>query len=463
VRVCLSVLLSLVALAQQQPPRDARPPADDAGTGVIRGRVVAGDTGAPIAYATVSILKEPPSRFHETVLTDRAGRFEIVDIPAGPLSLMVQPPTYRRRYQPGSFPPPTRDDAHPTLTIADKQTIDKLEIALPLFATINGRVVDEEGIPMSGVQVAALRLDPTRGESQTLWSGGTDDRGVFRASGLVDGDYMIRAHAEVSRMPPGDLTEGTIKPPAFAPTYYPGVLSEADAGRVRVRSGQEISGVELQLIRTALFSISGTIVDSHGTPVTGNRASIMHYYENSGNTLYMAVDSAGQFRVRDVAPGEYEIRVEPNPYPLVDDSSEAREFASVSFTVNDADVTDLLVVSRPAVELIGHVVFEQETPEGARDMQVVAEPIAPHAWGRPVRVRPDLTFTLHDLYQPVLVRGVINGKYLIVATSQAPAEAIYEKPRVFLEALAKVATEIYVGDDEQRTIDLKLAKLPEER
>src|SRR5262245_36478103 len=46
-----------------QPPRDPgmRPPPEPTGTGVIRGRVVAADTGNPIRRATVNLSQTPPS------------------------------------------------------------------------------------------------------------------------------------------------------------------------------------------------------------------------------------------------------------------------------------------------------------------------------------------------------------------------------------------------------------------
>jgi hypothetical protein len=56
------------------------------------------------------------------------------------------------------------------------------------------------------------------------------------------------------------------------------------------------------------------------------------------------------------------------------------------------------------------------------------------------------------------------GKYLIVALKRSPVTALSGRdPHLLLERFAKVATEIYVGDDERRTIDLKIVTPPEDR
>jgi hypothetical protein len=59
--------------------------------------------------------------------------------------------------------------------------------------------------------------------------------------------------------------------------------------------------------------------------------------------------------------------------------------------------------------------------------------------------------------------GLRSGKYLIVAVKGAPVSAIYNNPRATLDALAKHATEISVGDEERRSIDLKVVILDDRR
>src|SRR5689334_25217057 len=60
VRVAVLVLLALAPLIQE--PRDRVPRQQPAGTGVIRGRVIASDTGLPIRHGSVVLSMVPPTQ-----------------------------------------------------------------------------------------------------------------------------------------------------------------------------------------------------------------------------------------------------------------------------------------------------------------------------------------------------------------------------------------------------------------
>src|SRR6186713_1743538 len=80
----------VVSGATQTPPRDrVLPPRT--GTGVIKGRVVDGTTGAAVARARVML--QGPAAGAPTV-TDADGAFTFTSLPPGPVTLMVQKSTY---------------------------------------------------------------------------------------------------------------------------------------------------------------------------------------------------------------------------------------------------------------------------------------------------------------------------------------------------------------------------------
>ena len=60
------------------------------GTGRMRGRVVAGDTGAAVRRAQVRI--SGPDIGTKTALTDAQGRYEFRDLPAGRFNVSVASP-----------------------------------------------------------------------------------------------------------------------------------------------------------------------------------------------------------------------------------------------------------------------------------------------------------------------------------------------------------------------------------
>src|SRR5436190_11357291 len=62
-----------------------------ASTGVLRGRVVAAESGAPIAGAAVRVMQLPGS---QSVTTDATGRFEIRHLPAASYLPVASAPGY---------------------------------------------------------------------------------------------------------------------------------------------------------------------------------------------------------------------------------------------------------------------------------------------------------------------------------------------------------------------------------
>src|SRR4051794_38669412 len=84
------VALFLAALTQTAPPRDTRPAAEN-GRAAIHGRVVAGDTGQPLSRARITVsapeLREQGGR--RTTSTNRDGRYELNNLPAGRYSVSV--------------------------------------------------------------------------------------------------------------------------------------------------------------------------------------------------------------------------------------------------------------------------------------------------------------------------------------------------------------------------------------
>src|ERR1700716_1481297 len=86
--IFVGVLCSTVVAAQPPPPRDARPK-PDTGTAIIRGRIVAGDTGKPLRRARVTLTAPELAGEPRNTSTDADGRYEFTDLPAGRFTLRV--------------------------------------------------------------------------------------------------------------------------------------------------------------------------------------------------------------------------------------------------------------------------------------------------------------------------------------------------------------------------------------
>jgi hypothetical protein len=185
----------------------------------ILGRVVDAVTGEPIAGATVTIrptrtppgaaqAASPPLRLEAItgpthVMTDDRGRFLFHGLPAGAFAITSNKPGYMSgaygRRTPVS-PSPGAPAPAPLVLVAGEHRTD-VTISLWKHGVIGGRVVDEHGEPMIGMQVRILRRTFVAGRMRLSQAGNmpvTDDRGIYRMATLEPGEYVagiVHTHA----------------------------------------------------------------------------------------------------------------------------------------------------------------------------------------------------------------------------------------------------------------------------
>src|SRR5207247_962261 len=73
----------------------------------------------------------------------------------------------------------------------------------------------------------------------------------------------------------------------------------------------------------------------------------------------------------------------------------------------DSDVDDLVIATRPGVELTGRIVFMPAPPSVRPDLQVSSKTQQRRRSfraSRPVKVQEDLSFVFHDLVGPAILR-----------------------------------------------------------
>jgi len=184
----------------------------------------------------------------------------------------------------------------------------------------------------------------------------TDDRGEFRAYGLMPGEYVV---SSIVRRPmfqqganPNDASEG------FAHTYYPGTPNPAEAQLVEVGLPQEVS-IHMALQAARLARVSGTVVNSEGKPVVAVR--LMIRTASGGGGMFSTGGSTGadgSFLLANVPPGDHYIDAFTERLP----TDAAGEMASVPITVSSEDITNLRIATGRAAVVTGTVVFEGSSP-----------------------------------------------------------------------------------------------------
>jgi hypothetical protein len=240
VRTIFAALVLVVGALAQGPPRDpGTPVAAPSGSGGIRGRVVAADTGAPIRGALVTIATRGMLL---TIYTDARGRYEFRDLAPGSYSLRAEPNQHQGQFFSPNLPPAPAAVPPPRVAVFDGQISEAEDLQLPRAGAIVGRVVDERGDPISNVQVTALRPDDRSGSAGYYPSQASDDLGRYRIFHLPPGEYVIVVRTSGGI---GPIVQGQSL--GFIETYHPGTQSRDEAARVRVRAGEETAAGDLQL------------------------------------------------------------------------------------------------------------------------------------------------------------------------------------------------------------------------
>jgi hypothetical protein len=348
------------------------------------GQVIDADSEQPIAGALVRLamrqLTAPPPQGATPAagragqpnpplvqLTDSEGRFLFHDLPSGAAQLSATAANYLA-------PNPTgRGAAAPRpVTLGEGERLLDYKIRLARLTVITGTVFDEAGEPAVGVPVRAFRRNPggspTPGEMR---ADTTDDRGVYRISGLQPADYVVavpqtqvtapaalgesfiadmmsgglggvmgdmiasggaEAMGAMGGVRVGDLVwtsggMGMSGPPpsangklfAYQTIFYPAATARAQASVITLKSGEERGGVDFQLRLVPTSRITGSVTGPDG-PVKSVTVNLLpaagaESGEDSINVATATTGLDGSFTMLGVPPGQYIAKVLKQPTP----------------------------------------------------------------------------------------------------------------------------------------------------
>ena len=370
---------------------------------------MAADTNLPFRDVTVSLQplsSEPPPSGREAMgalmmqggtPVDAEGRFEFPDVRAGSYVLVATPVPTARRYLQGFFPDPSTDGPR-SFSVISGQSPAEIVIALPHGAAISGRVVDENGVPQSFVSVSA-RESLAAGRTRAPAGAGapTDDNGSFRLFGLRAGEYIV-----VAQLPP-EPTGAAVGFPRSAiqpPTYYPSTLSVSEAGKLRVRPGDDQGPIEIVLQRSRLLTIRGVVVDSNGSPVPRSLVRLQKSTSpivNESINISRPTADDGAFEIRLVAPGEYALSASRYGGPW-------REFAWTPISAT-TDMEGVTVRLQAGVNVDGQVIFDTPPSGSVASLRIRPVEGAGAAQSPAIQVKDDGSFSLEHLFGPVVLRA----------------------------------------------------------
>ena len=358
----------------QAPARDTSAPRT--GTGRIKGRVVAADTGMPVRRASVQI-SSPELRETRSVMTDAEGRYEITELPPGTYRISASKTGFMSGQAGGS----TAGDLGKPVRLADREGATAEDIVLSRACAIAGRVVDEFGDPVANVQVRVLRSQSIGGVRRTMMASGTstNDLGQYRAYGLVPGTYFVAADSGM-RMGGAEVSDHA----AYAPTYYPGTANFGEAAPIQLTAGQDMGGTDIMLAVVRTARVSGAALDAYGRPAPNSMVYATLAQQGSvvnasmGSGLYARVLPDGSFTLRGVPPGDYMLELNASSQPAPGTANPAnpiRQYGRTRVVVGGDDIAGVTVQASVGTTVSGQVVFEgTPVPASKAKLSVTASP-----------------------------------------------------------------------------------------
>jgi hypothetical protein len=379
------------------------------GSAAIRGQVRAAGTGAPIRRAQVRAFSMDGSGGGGVTNTDNEGNYEIRDLPAGRYSLGAS----KGGFVQGQYGQRRAGEPGTPIELGEGQIAEKVNFTLPRGGVISGKIVDDGGEPVAGTVVQALQYRYMNGARRLMPSGGegsndrTDDQGSFRLYGLAPGDYYVSASNRGGMMVVANVRN--TEADSYAPTYYPGTPSVAEAARITVKASQEMSGANFALIVARLARIRGRALNSSGQPVTTGMLMLMPA-EPGMMMMTMGPNNAmvgpdGAFQFSNVAPGRYNLTV--RPMGMTTSSSET---ASMPITVGSDDLDNLIVTTSAGATARGVITSDDGTPLDfrAEQVQIFPQPVEPaisFGMNGQNHINDDFTFELTSLSDRRLIRA----------------------------------------------------------
>jgi len=343
------------------------------------------DAGAqtPLAGVHVSLismgvgtnLPEPDDAYG--AISDTAGHYSIGNI---------RPGTYILKPTHAGFVYIRESDisATPAITLKPGEQKSGYRIVMTPEITITGRVVDEFGDPVQGVDVRAVSASEIQPYGLWAMHDDTDDRGEYRIVGMP-GKYYVEAsvHPLETSGAPEIRTDGSLTT-AYAATYYPGALAKERAKIVEAAAAQELAGIDIHVAHRKSLKISGTVTGIHegdtGTAraETGAaRATVTIRLSANGaeaaDTTVAASD--GSFAFGGLAPSEYSLEA---TYPSAV-SGESLRSPIVKATVETDDATVTLSLTA-GEKMPGTLQTENNAPHGGdrEHLTVRLAPVDPH-------------------------------------------------------------------------------------
>jgi hypothetical protein len=343
----------------------------------VEGTVVDLQTGRPLPGVQVTLEQT-------LVVTDGGGRFVLQGVPAGAHMLSFARSGYVRAG-----------------IVAESQNRN-LVVGMTRAGSVSGRITDERGEPIEGIEVQLVRRTFDEHGTEGLaenYSARTNDLGDYRLYWVTPGTYYVTARLKDSENPP-ENSNAPVRS-NYLTSFYPGVNDATNAARLNVVAGAELNGMNWSVRASAKakgLSISGRVIDSRTGAGGGSSVSLIKLTPFGTDTNESGTDGDGLFRFTEVDPGTYWLRAVSRN---VDPGSNSRASTQAQISLSDRDIDGITVTMTSGITISGRITLEgpfaNATPESLGiALQPVVGPIA-LPLPPPSKPKPDGTFTIDSL------------------------------------------------------------------
>ncbi len=342
------MLVCLLALGRQTSAQDA-PAVKETGKASLEGNVVKEPTGEPLKKAVIELIAENQEEGgNYTATSNQEGHFNIPGI---------QPGRYRMFVERAGFievDPRRRRSQGISLAFDPGQEVKDQTLHMLSAAVLIGRVLDEDGDPMTDAEVRIFRRRFGMGGVKFEPVGGTqtNDLGEFRIGGLLADRYFVSVTPPMNFQSVVDFKRGAGEKntpqaqSAYVTTFYPNTTDRAQAAALELKPGEE-TPVQFFLVRTHTARVRGSVA---GLAPGADAVVMLRAHDSNAMVLAGDVDKQGKFEIPRVAPGLYTIVATT---PMAD----RPQSAARNIEVTDAGIDGLVLAPLAGTTIRGKLHF----------------------------------------------------------------------------------------------------------
>jgi Carboxypeptidase regulatory-like domain len=320
--------------------------------GSVEGKVVNSVTGESIKKAVVTIHNRNNQYVYFTT-TDQSGKFHIDN---------VQPEKYVASADAEGYAN-SRTVSDVKLFTVSADPLSGVEVPIAPLSVITGKVVDEDGEPLDGVTIMALRNGYNAGAKtlQQVSAAQTDDRGIYRMFDVQPGRYYLSAQAQrqFRMIAPqnAERTHTTIPEEAYGIAIYPGVAEISQATAHELKPGADWTGADFKLHKRPAYHIRGR---ANGLLAAGGRGNVQAEPCNpdpmpwAGGLQNIVGRQDGSFDLAGAVSGTYCL--------IVREPGRGGVALTQPVTVTNADVNDVTLNPPASFSVKGMVTIDGTPP-----------------------------------------------------------------------------------------------------